>query len=115
MALKDMALTPEEAKAEYGECAPCGMEEGDGPKYPWGLSICLANEALAKLGMGLLPVGTKVMIMAEATVTGTSSRERVKGQRQEDMDIQIQALDISRSSSADERQGQAATKLYPGT
>lgn len=113
MALIDMALTAEEAKKEYGDCAPCGMEGEDGPKYPWGLSICLATESLNKLGMSPLPVGTEVMIMAKAVVTGTSSRERVKGDRQEDMDIQIQSLELNaQMPNADQRQDAAARKLY---
>ena len=61
--LKSMKLTAEEAKGEYS-CCP--TSEGDAPKYPYGLNLCLGDEALAKLGMGLMPVGTEIMVMAQA-------------------------------------------------
>lgn len=112
MALKDMTLTAEEAKAQYGECcAPDGGDD-DAPKYPWGLSICLGDEALAKLGIGLMPVGTEVMIVAKATVTGTSSRQRQSGDNSQDMDMQITALDLSPTQA--DPMAKAANKLYPG-
>lgn len=109
MALKDMKLTAEEAK-DQGYC--CEPEADDkGPKYPWGLQITLGDETLAKLGIGIMPVGTEVMIMARATITGASSRERVGGEKHEDMDVQITGLEIS-SVQAD-RMGRSADRLYP--
>jgi hypothetical protein len=114
MALKDMALTAEEAKAQYGDCcAPESGEDDNAPKYPWGLSMCLGDETLAKLGIGLMPVGTEIMVMAKATVTGTSSRQRQSGDNSQDMDIQITALDLA-PSQVDPMQ-KAAGKLYPGS
>lgn len=114
MALKSMALTAEEAKADYGECAPCTSDGDDGPKYPWGLSLCLDQVALDKLGLSLLPVGSEVIIMAKAKITGTSSRERIKGEKREDMDIQITHLEIAQNLTSDERSAKAASKLYGG-
>lgn len=110
MALKDMTLTAEEAKSQYGECVDAGGDD-DAPKYPWGLSICLGDEALAKLGIGLMPVGTEVMIMAKATVTGTSSRQRQSGDNSQDMDMQITALDLAPTQA--DPMAKAASKLYP--
>lgn len=112
--MKSMALTADEAKEEYGECAPCSTsseDSDDAPKYPWGLSLCLDEKSLAKLGIGLIPVGTEVIIMAKATITGTSTRERVKGKPHQDMDIQITALDVTPTQA--DRQKSAAAKLYP--
>lgn len=114
MALKDMALTAAEAKEQYGDrCAGPNDADSDAPKYPWGLSICLGDEALAKLGIGLMPVGTEVMIMAKATVTGTSSRARQNGDNSQDMDMQITALDLAPTQA--DPMAKAANKLYPGT
>jgi hypothetical protein len=117
MAMKDLALTAKEAKAEYGDCAPCtaGSDADDGPRYPWGLSICLDTGTLEKLGIGLMPVGTELTIMAKATVTGTSSRERIKGDKHEDMDLQLTAMDLFQTVTADDRTAKAASKLYPET
>lgn len=114
MALKDMALTAEEAKAEYGDCAPCstgGDSDDNAPKYPWGLSLCMDETVLAKLGIGLMPVGTEFVLTAKVTVTGTSSRDRLKGKPSQDMDLQITSLDLS-SIQAD-RMAASASKLYP--
>jgi hypothetical protein len=113
MAMKDLALTKEEAAEDYGECAPTTGDKGDdGPKYPWGTRLCLDDDILAKLGLGLLPVGTELVIMAKATVVGTSTRERVKGEREDDMDVQITAMDVTQSLTTD-RTAKAAKKLYP--
>lgn len=92
MALKSMQLTAQEAKDEYA-CAP--THDGEGPRYPYGLTLCLGDEALAKLGVSSLPaVGTKILVVAEAYVSGISMRERQGGKRTQDVDIQITALDI---------------------
>lgn len=110
MAMTSMALTAEEAKREYGDCAPCSADgEDNGPKYPWGLSICLSNESLQKLGIGLIPVGTEVVIMAKAQITGTSERERLKGEKTQDMDIQLTAIDLAIGTGGPVDAG----KLYP--
>lgn len=46
----------------------------DGPRYPWGLSLTLDDEALTKLGIDTLPkVGTAQMLIARVEVTRTSS------------------------------------------
>lgn len=111
MAMKDMALTAAEAKSsEYGPCCVEG-EEDAGPKYPYGLELCLRGEAMKKLGMGLMPVGTELIITAKAIVTGTSSRERQGSEPSEDMDVQITALDLTPTQA--DRQAAAAKKLYP--
>jgi hypothetical protein len=111
MALKDMALTAEEAKSsDYGCCVSEG-EEDKGPKYPYGLELSLRSEAMKKLGMGLMPVGTEVIVMAKATVTGTSSRQRQGGEAFEDMDVQITALDLTPVQA--DRMAKAASRMYP--
>lgn len=115
MAMKDLALTAAEAKAEYGECAPSTAmdDDDDAPRYPWGLSICLDTGTLEKLGIGLMPVGTELNIMATVTVTGNSSRARLKGKDSQDMDLQITAMDLFQTVTPDGRQAKAAKKLYP--
>lgn len=109
MTMKSLALTAEEAKSQY-DCCPSTDGDEDGPKYPWGTSLCLGTEALEKLGLGLMPVGTEVTIIAKAKITGTSSRERQNGEKTEDMDIQLTAIDLTAAQA--DRMGAAADRLY---
>lgn len=111
MPMKSMALTAAEAKdSDYGCCAPDG-DDDKGPKYPYGLEISLRDESLKKLGMGLMPVGTEVLITAKATVTGTSSRDRQGAEPSQDMDVQITMLDLTPVQA--DRMAASASKLYP--
>lgn len=110
MAMKSLKLSKDEAEAQGDVC--CGPGDGaDLPKYPWGTSLCLGTEALEKLGVGLMPVGTEVTIIAKAIVTGTSSRERQGGEPSQDMDIQLTAVDLTAAQA--DRMGGSAKKLYP--
>lgn len=113
MAMKSLALSKEEAKAQYDCCAPEGDDTG--PKYPWGTSLCLGTEALEKLGLGLMPVGTEVTIIAKGKITGTSSRERQDGEPTQDMDVQLTAIDLTaaQAESMADRQSRAAKRMYP--
>jgi hypothetical protein len=106
--MKSLKLTKEEAKAQY-DCCPSTDGSEDGPRYPWGTSLCLGTEALEKLGLGLLPVGTEVLVTARAVITGNSSRQRQSGEKTEDMDIQLTAMDVELVQDRDMR---AAAKLY---
>lgn len=110
MALKDMAYTPEEAKASYG-CGPADPDDANLPKYPWGLSLSLDNDILAKLGITQLPnVGATMMLVASAKITGVSSREVEGAEPRTCLDIQITAMDMASTlSTAD-----MANKLYGG-
>lgn len=110
--MKDMALTAEEAKAQYGDacCAP-ESDKDTGPKYPWGLGLWLDEAAMKKLGMeGLPQVGTDMMLVAKVRVTGVSSREREGGEKSETTDLQITAMELQ--PVAQDRMAAAAGKLY---
>lgn len=111
MAMKDMALT----KAEAKDMASCEPAEGgeDLPKYPYGLTLYLDDDVLAKLGMsGPLPApGTELMLSAKVKVTGTSSRETLDGEPEQCLDIQITAMDLMASMT--DGQAQAAKAIYP--
>lgn len=109
MALKDMALTKAEAKAE--DCC-VGSDDNDAPKYPWGLRIDLDDTTLAKLGFGLMPVGTEITVMANARVVSTSSDERESSGVTQSMGLQIVALDLGTPQT--DRMAASAVKLYPG-
>lgn len=109
MALKDMSLTAEEAK-EQDCCAP-STDAKDGPKYPWGLRIDLDDGSMEKLGFGLMPVGTEIMVTAMARVVSTNSSEREGGDMEQSMGLQIVAMDLGTPNV--DRMAKSATKLYP--
>lgn len=68
--MTNLAMTKEEAKKEYG-CEPSDTDTL--PKYPYGLSMHLDDDTLAKLGITDLPkVGSTMLAQITITVTGTS-------------------------------------------
>lgn len=94
MKLIDMQLSPDEAKKEYG--SPSMLSDNDDlPKYPWGLSLCLDDEVLAKLNLGSLPdVGTTFTLMAVVEVTSNSQRQNQDG-KEVSMDLQVTKMALS--------------------
>lgn len=108
MALKDMKLTKAESKAE--DC--CVPSDGDdGPKYPWGLRVDLDNTSLTKLGLGLMPVGTTMMLTAQVRVTSNSSNEREGSDPEQSMGLQIVSMDLGTPNV--DRSAKTAKRLYP--
>jgi hypothetical protein len=108
--MTNLAMTPEEAKAHYGDC--CSPEEASLPRYPYGLSIYLDDDALKKLGITDLPkVGESIPATITVMVTGTSQRATQSGKDGETMrtcvDLQITDMDITMPAKS------AAAVLYP--
>lgn len=67
-------------KAAQKKMMEPSLAEGDRPLYPWGLSINLDTDALAKLGIADLPeVGESYMLVAMVDVTNVSSNESEGG------------------------------------
>jgi hypothetical protein len=107
MALVDMKMSAEEAREEYGS-AP--LDDGDLPEYPYGLTICLDDESLAKLGITQLPtVGSTMTINARVEVCSTSQYSNRKRENETSMSLQITAMEISGDSAPSD----AASLLYP--
>lgn len=108
MALASMAYTKEELEAkkkQYTEAQPVEDME----KYPWGLSICLSDDILKKLGLAVPAVGTQLKIEAIAKVTGSRTNEQLDGDQNASVDIQITAMDIKPADSvSDDR----AERMY---
>jgi hypothetical protein len=106
--MTNLAMTAEEAKAHYG----CEPSDDSLPKYPYGLSIYLDDDALKKLGITDLPkVGTSMPATITVMVTGTSQRATQSGKEGETMrtcvDLQITDMDIAMPAKP------AADLLYP--
>lgn len=106
MSLVSMKITPEEAKemaAEYSGTADTQ------PEYPWGLTISLDDDAMAKLGLTKVPaIGKKFTVTAIAVVC-SSSQYATQGKEDEaSFSLQIQAMELNAGSSA----ADTASKLY---
>jgi hypothetical protein len=115
MALKDMSLTPEQAKAQMGYCSPAdGDDDADdsGPKYPWGLSISLDDDAMAKLGLSAPQVGSTMHMLAVVQITNYGLNEDQKGSDQS-MTLQITAMDLQPAGKPDVM-SRAAGSIYGG-
>lgn len=108
MAMVDMTLSKEEAKEESGCIAP----DGDMPRYPYGLSLCLDDETLQKLGITTLPaIGAEMTLNARVKITSVRSRETQdeKGNESESsVDMQITAMEVN----TEQQEQSAAAVLY---
>lgn len=76
----------------------CCSVSGNGPDFPWGLSVNLENESLDKLKIDSLPeVGSTVRIVAEARVESVSSRSdrESNGKKNRSVSLQITKMALS--------------------
>ena len=97
-----MKLTAAESKAEtlLGD-----SDDDGGPKYPYGLSLCLDDETLAKLGITTLPeVGAVMQLVARVEVCSVSQYEN---QKDSDKSVNLQITDMALDTGKS-----MATKLY---
>jgi hypothetical protein len=88
--LVSMKIDPKSAE-EMKESATSPM--GDSPKYPWGLSVTLNEDALEALGLDddLPKVDSTMMLYAKVTVTGVRSNESQNGSNQS---VELQITDL---------------------
>lgn len=121
--LVNMAKTPDEVKKDMADCVPTMSSDGKptGPMYPWGLSISLEDDALAKLGLaGDMPdVGDIVQFNAIAKVTSVSQNEREGTDGTKSMccrvELQITDMGIPGTNEADrsaEKSEQRRKRFY---
>lgn len=106
--MNSMKLTSAEAKAEVSYDA-----ESDRPEYPYGLTICLDDESLAKLGLKTLPdVGAVMYLEARVKVCSKSQYERQDGS---DSNLSLQITDMELTETDDDEPKDtrtAAQKVY---
>lgn len=101
-----LKLSPNEARTEAG--SPAAIEE---PAYPYGLTLCLDDVTLAKLGITALPAaGKKFAIQALAEVVSTSQYEN---QDSKDLSVTLQITDMELSPSVAEARDPRL--LYPNS
>lgn len=108
----NMQLSAEQAKEMSACCAEPG--EHSGPRYPYGLSLYLDTESLAKLGITELPkVGAQLKLQALVTVTEVGMHQRQDGQAESRAELQITDMELGGAGAMSMEQ--AAAKLFPGS
>lgn len=99
-----MKLSPAEAKAET-----MLAEANEAPEYPYGLSICLDDEVLAKLGITEMPaIGSTFMLTARVEVCSTSQYQNQDG-ADKSMSLQITDMELAGEGAA---QKSIADRIY---
>lgn len=102
----NMKMSAKEAAEEYG-VSPA--DAGDAPEYPYGLTLSLCDESLAKLGITAMPsVGSTMTIHAVVAVTSVNQNETQSGGVDKSLGLQITDMDLS-GPARDQ-----ATRLYGG-
>lgn len=105
MKLKNMKLSKQDAKEQYG-----GSVMASAPEYPYGLSINLDDEALKKLGIKDLPkMGAKIQITAIAEVSSVNENKSIDGKSRQSVSLQITDMDLDEAVETD---GDPGEKLY---
>jgi hypothetical protein len=90
-----MKLSAAEAKGE----TMLGCDDDDQPAYPYGLTIQLDDETLAKLGItDLPPVGTVMQLTALVEVCSVSQYENQDG-AENSMSLQITDMELANGNS----------------
>lgn len=104
MSLVNMKMSAEESKVYSGE-------EIESPEYPYGLTIDLDDDSLAKLGITSLPkVGSEMMITAKCVVKGVSSNQYQGSDEESRVCLQITDMDVGQTENA--QNDNRARKLY---
>ena len=111
MKLVNLKLSPEEAKEASPE-----VQETKGPAYPWGLTLNLDEETIAKLDLeGEGEVGDTCHIVAEGMITGYTEHKMEDGESRKTLTIQITDLYVEPYENDEDEDDQKsdAKKLYP--
>ena len=91
----NMKMSKEEAKEQ------CSPSTDESPRYPYGLSLSLDDDALTKLGIGDdVNVGDEVTITAKAMVTSKSGYQTMVGDSENSLGLQITDMDVTSGGAA---------------
>jgi hypothetical protein len=109
MKMNDMRVTAAEKAAREVKCA-MRCDGDDGPDYPWGLSINLDQDSLAKLGITTMPkLGDVLHIEGIAKVNSLSENSSEGSDDTRCVGLQIMILGTAEESETKEA---TAGKLY---
>jgi hypothetical protein len=82
----------------------------EGEEYPYGLCLCLDDEALQKLGITTLPeVGKEMTLTARVVVKTTMERSEADGEKCRSVELQITDMALDGPPKADQ-----ASRMYGG-
>lgn len=114
----DMAKMPEEIKEDV-EQNTANPTPYKGPRYPYGLALCLGKEELKKLDLDEDPeVGDTIHLFALAKVTSASQSERADGTTESRVELQITHLGVEdeddENEEMDRGEGRAARRYGGG-
>ncbi len=92
--LTSMELTKTESKRETEP-----IDEDKGPKFPFGLSLSLDDEALKKLGVTTLPkVGEETLVFAKAKITSVDESQHQDRKKRRSVRLQITHLGLGKET-----------------
>ena len=92
----NMKMSKKEAQEEMQPTA------ADAPEYPYGLTISLDEESMAKLGITELPkVGATMTLTAQVSVCGTSQYSTQGGEDESNLSLQITDMELSAAARPD--------------
>jgi hypothetical protein len=101
-----MKFTADEARKDYGLGTP---ESKDLPAYPYGLTLCLNDDSLKKLGISIPQVGTKFTLTAMVEVVSVHAQKEVDGDTNVGADLQITDMELTEGKTVDPK------SLYPNS
>lgn len=106
--MNSMKLTSAEAKEEVSYDS-----DSKGPEYPYGLTICLDDESLSKLGLKSLPdVGVVMYLEAKVKVCSKSQYDNQDGATS-NLSLQITDMELTETDDdAPKDTRTAAQKVY---
>ena len=88
----DMKLSAAESQA----ATSIESKPGDGPAYPWGLTLHLDTETLKKLGFESPPaVGGEMTLQAKVVVTSVGMNQQQDGDKEQRAELQITAMELA--------------------
>lgn len=93
MKLVDMKIS----KAAAKEASSPSLAEGDGPRYPYGLSLTLDHDALDALGLDMPKVGTTLLLTALVDVTSCSMNEQQDQEARLSVGLQITDMALDKA------------------
>lgn len=94
----DLAYTKAEL-AEHSANLSGATPVEDMPKYPYGMSLWLSQELLAKLGGMPGKVGDSLNVTGVVKITELSQREKADGTTEETLNLQFTEFDFGKPTS----------------
>lgn len=84
------------SRDESNKAVAIDAKPGDGPAYPWGLTLHLDTDTLKKLGYDAPPaVGSELTLSAKVTVTSVGVNQQQDGDKEQRAELQITDMELA--------------------